>query len=30
MRFDAGRLHFSIDDGEPVTDSHPSSQHARA
>jgi MFS family permease len=28
--FDAGRLHFSIDDGEPVTDSHPSSQHARA
>ena len=30
VRFDAGRLHFSIDDGEPVTASHSSSQHARA
>src|SRR6202035_1283522 len=26
LRFDAGRLHFSIDDDEPVTHSHPTSQ----
>ena len=30
LRFDAGRLHFSIDDSEPVTASHSSRQHARA
>jgi MFS family permease len=30
VRFDAGRLHVSIDDGEPMTASHQSSQPARA
>jgi hypothetical protein len=30
LRFDAGRLHVNIDDGEPVIDSHQSSRHARA
>jgi MFS family permease len=28
LRFDAGRLHFSIDGDEPMTGSHPSHQHA--
>jgi MFS family permease len=30
MRFDTGRLHFSIDDSEPMIHSGQSSQHARA
>jgi MFS family permease len=30
VHFDAGRLHFSIDEAEPLTASHPSDQHARA
>jgi MFS family permease len=30
VRFDAGRFHVSIDDGEPITVSHQAGQHARA